>query len=62
MQTWIARLCPEIIIPLALSWKTFCHTLVKVEVEVETRVGFIIRKKNAAATNAAATSGPLLFF
>ena len=42
-----------------------CHTLVKVEVEVETRVGFIIRKKTAAAADAAdaaATSGPLIFF
>ena len=40
-----------------------CHTLVKVEVEVETRVGFIIRKKTTAdAADAAATSGPLIFY
>ena len=26
-----------------IQWR-FCHTLVKVKVEVETRVGFIIRK------------------
>ena len=39
---------------------SYCHTLVKVEFEVETRVGFIIRKKTTADA-ADATSGPLIF-
>ena len=38
----------------------YCHTLVQVQVEVETRVGFIITKKTAAAIAAAATTRVLL--